>query len=134
MGVICARFACVLSGRTQHNQLHFQTSGIAAQGVVESCHVLRTRSLSAHQVQRVASTQRACGIQNQFRGAVEVDRIHGKQFQVSSYHALEALPGTKGAERSTRKPEVLRRLDMLARQVTVIYPTSAAICRHSGCG
>ena len=36
----------------------------------------------------------------------------------------------KGAERSTRKPEVLRRLDMLARQVTVIYPTSAAICRH----
>ena len=36
----------------------------------------------------------------------------------------------KGAERSTRKPEVLRRLDMLARQVTVIYPASAAICRH----
>ena len=36
----------------------------------------------------------------------------------------------KGAERSTRKPEVLRRLDMLARQVTVIYPTTAAICRH----
>jgi tRNA(fMet)-specific endonuclease VapC len=36
----------------------------------------------------------------------------------------------KGAERSTRKPEVLRRLDMLARQVTVIYPTGAAICRH----
>jgi len=36
----------------------------------------------------------------------------------------------KGAERSTRKPEVLRRLDMLARLVTVIYPTSAAICRH----
>lgn len=36
----------------------------------------------------------------------------------------------KGAERSTRKPEVLRRLDMLARQVRVIYPASAAICRH----
>jgi len=36
----------------------------------------------------------------------------------------------KGAERSTRKQEVLRRLDTLARQVTVIYPTGAAICRH----
>ncbi len=36
----------------------------------------------------------------------------------------------KGAERSTRKSEVLRRLDALARQVAVIYPTGAAICRH----
>lgn len=36
----------------------------------------------------------------------------------------------KGAERSSRKPEVLRRLDILARQVTVIYPANAAICRH----
>ena len=36
----------------------------------------------------------------------------------------------KGAERSTRKPDVLRRLDALARQVAVIYPTGAAICRH----
>lgn len=36
----------------------------------------------------------------------------------------------KGAERSTRKPEVLRRLDALARQVSVIYPTGPGICRH----
>ncbi|HSV46704.1 MAG TPA: type II toxin-antitoxin system VapC family toxin [Ramlibacter sp.] len=36
----------------------------------------------------------------------------------------------KGAERSTRKPEVVRRLDALARQVTVIYPSGPAICRH----
>ncbi|UUX97176.1 type II toxin-antitoxin system VapC family toxin [Aquabacterium sp. J223] len=36
----------------------------------------------------------------------------------------------KGAERSTRKAEVLRRLDALARQVPVAYPTSPAICRH----
>lgn len=36
----------------------------------------------------------------------------------------------KGAERSTRKPEVLRRLDALARQVPVIYPRGAAICQH----
>ena len=36
----------------------------------------------------------------------------------------------KGAQRSTRKPEVLRRLEALARQVTVRYPTSPAICQH----
>lgn len=36
----------------------------------------------------------------------------------------------KGAERSTRKPEVLRRLDALARQVPVRYPNGASICRH----
>lgn len=36
----------------------------------------------------------------------------------------------KGAERSSRKTEVLRRLDTLARQVPVIYPGSLAICRH----
>ncbi|MCK6435110.1 MAG: PIN domain-containing protein, partial [Aquabacterium sp.] len=36
----------------------------------------------------------------------------------------------KGAERSTRKPEVLRRLDALARQVTVLYPGGPAICQH----
>jgi tRNA(fMet)-specific endonuclease VapC len=36
----------------------------------------------------------------------------------------------KGAERSNRKPEVLRRLDKLAQQVTVIYPTRPDICRH----
>lgn len=36
----------------------------------------------------------------------------------------------KGAERSTRKAEVLRRLDTLARQVPVRYPAGPAICRH----
>lgn len=36
----------------------------------------------------------------------------------------------KGAERSTRKPEVLRRLEALARQVAVLYPTGPAICEH----
>lgn len=36
----------------------------------------------------------------------------------------------KGAERSTRKSEVLRRLDALARQVSVLYPGGPAICRH----
>lgn len=36
----------------------------------------------------------------------------------------------KGAERSTRKPDVLRRLDALARQVPVIHPVGSAIGRH----
>ena len=36
----------------------------------------------------------------------------------------------KGAERSTRKTAVLRRLDVLIRQVPVIYPAGPAICRH----
>lgn len=36
----------------------------------------------------------------------------------------------KGAERSTRKRVVLRRLDALARQVTVLYPGGPAICQH----
>lgn len=36
----------------------------------------------------------------------------------------------KGAERSSRKSDVLRRLDALARQVPVIYPAGPSICRH----
>jgi tRNA(fMet)-specific endonuclease VapC len=36
----------------------------------------------------------------------------------------------KGARRSTRPAEVLRRLEALARQVPVLYPNGPAICRH----
>ncbi|WP_374327984.1 type II toxin-antitoxin system VapC family toxin [Azonexus sp.] len=36
----------------------------------------------------------------------------------------------KGAERSRRKSEVLRRLEALVRQVPVRYPGGPAICRH----
>lgn len=36
----------------------------------------------------------------------------------------------KGAERSSRKAEVLRQLDGLIRQISVFYPADAAICRH----
>ena len=36
----------------------------------------------------------------------------------------------KGAERSNRKAEVLRRLETLARQVPVLYPAGPAICSH----
>ncbi len=36
----------------------------------------------------------------------------------------------KGAEGSIRKPDVLRRLQALARQVSVVYPGGPAICQH----
>jgi len=36
----------------------------------------------------------------------------------------------KGAERSTRKTDVLRRLDNFTRQIPVIYATQPAICSH----
>lgn len=36
----------------------------------------------------------------------------------------------KGAERSTRKEEVLRRLGLLTRQLPVLYPTGDTICEH----
>jgi tRNA(fMet)-specific endonuclease VapC len=36
----------------------------------------------------------------------------------------------KGAERSTRKPEVLRRLEHLTRQVPVAYQASRSLCEH----
>lgn len=36
----------------------------------------------------------------------------------------------KGAERSTRKAEVLRRLESLVRQVPVLYPLGSAVCQH----
>ncbi|MCR4304056.1 MAG: type II toxin-antitoxin system VapC family toxin [Gallionella sp.] len=36
----------------------------------------------------------------------------------------------KGAERSSRKAEVLRRLESLTRQVPVVFDTSHALCGH----
>jgi tRNA(fMet)-specific endonuclease VapC len=36
----------------------------------------------------------------------------------------------KGAERSNRRAEVIRRLDALAREVQVLYPQGLGICQH----
>lgn len=36
----------------------------------------------------------------------------------------------KGAERSTRKAQVLRQLDQLTQQVTVLYDARRALCEH----
>lgn len=57
-----------------------------------------------------------------------VDALHEDDSLCMSFITWAEL--LKGAERSTRKAEVLRRLDALARQVPVIYPAGPAICRH----
>ena len=36
----------------------------------------------------------------------------------------------KVAQRSTRKPEVLRQLDLLTRHIKVLYATNKALCEH----
>ena len=50
-----------------------------------------------------------------------------EQLAMSFFTYAELL---KGAERSTRKPQVLRNLDALTRQIPVIYRTSAELCSH----
>ena len=60
--------------------------------------------------------------------AQRVDALPGEDRLCMSFITWAEL--LKGAERSTRKTEVLRRLDALARQVAVIYPSGPAICRH----
>ena len=51
----------------------------------------------------------------------------GDELCMSFFTFAELL---KGAERSTRKPEVLRRLDELARVVPVRYGVNRALCEH----
>lgn len=36
----------------------------------------------------------------------------------------------KGAERSTRKDDVLRKIDLLIRQIPVLFETSRTLCEH----
>jgi tRNA(fMet)-specific endonuclease VapC len=55
--------------------------------------------------------------------ALEKDVVLGMSFV--TYAEL-----LKGAERSTRKPEVLRQLDQLVRVVPVFFDTHKALCRH----
>ena len=51
----------------------------------------------------------------------------GDSLAMSFFTFAELL---KGAERSTRKPAVLRRLDALVGQVPVVYRADRAICMH----
>lgn len=60
--------------------------------------------------------------------AARIDALPAEDDLAMSFVTWAGL--LKGAERSTRKGEVLRRLDALARQVPIVYPTGPAICRH----
>ncbi len=60
--------------------------------------------------------------------AARIDALPAKDVLCMSFVTYAEL--LKGAERSTRKPDVLRRLDNLIRQVPVSYPDGAGICRH----
>ena len=59
------------------------------------------------------------------------DRINAlgndAQLCMSFFTLAELL---KGAERSTRKPDVLRQLDQLTRQVPVRHTTNHSLCTH----
>lgn len=60
--------------------------------------------------------------------AVRVNALQeGDSLCMSFFTYAELL---KGAERSTRKAEVIQRLDQLAREVPVIFETDGAMCRH----
>ena len=60
--------------------------------------------------------------------ALHVDALANDASLCMSFFTYAEL--LKGAERSTRKPQVLRRLDALTRQVPVLYHSSAALCGH----
>ena len=60
--------------------------------------------------------------------AQRVDAISAEDRLCMSFVTWAEL--LKGAERSSRKAQVLQRLDALARQVSVRYPTGPGICRH----
>ncbi|MCP5141074.1 MAG: type II toxin-antitoxin system VapC family toxin [Chromatiales bacterium] len=60
--------------------------------------------------------------------AARVDALHEDDHLAMSFITFAEL--LKGAERSTRKADVLSRLDALTRQIPVLYPQGSAICHH----
>lgn len=60
--------------------------------------------------------------------ARRVDALHTEDRLCMSFVTWAEL--LKGAEHSTRKGEVLLRLDSLAQQVSVLLPSDTAICQH----
>lgn len=60
--------------------------------------------------------------------AVRINKLDAEDGLCMSFVTYAEL--LKGAERSTRKSDVLRRLDNLTRQIPVSYPTQPAICSH----
>lgn len=60
--------------------------------------------------------------------AERVNALHPEDRLAMSFVTYAEL--LKGAERSTRKPEVVQRLERLREEVEVLYPQSEAICHH----
>ena len=60
--------------------------------------------------------------------AERVNALHPEDSLAMSFVTYAEL--LKGAERSTRKPEVVKRLERLREEIVVLYPQSAAICYH----
>lgn len=60
--------------------------------------------------------------------AARVDQLSSDDGLCMSFVSWAEL--LKGAERSMRKPEVLRQLELLAREISVKYPTDSGICHH----
>ena len=57
-----------------------------------------------------------------------INRLHEDDELCMSFVTYAEL--LKGAEGSTRKADVLRRLDGLVRQIPVAYPSGPELCRH----
>ncbi len=60
--------------------------------------------------------------------AVRLDALDGNDTVCMSFITFAEMLG--GAERSSRKPEVVRRLEQLTRLVPVAYPDGSSICHH----
>lgn len=60
--------------------------------------------------------------------AERVNAFHPEDRLAMSFVTYAEL--LKGAERSTRKPEVVQRLERLREEIEVLYPQSEAICYH----
>lgn len=81
-----------LSGHAaQHHRLDLQSLCIAAQDVIQSCHLLRTRSVGTRQVEGVASAQSARGIEYPFGHAMTVGGRDWKQSKVRLIGGCQAV-------------------------------------------
>ena len=60
--------------------------------------------------------------------AARIDALHDDDLLCMSFVTFAEL--LKGAEGSTRKPEVLRRLEEIAQLVPVFYPSGPEVCMH----
>lgn len=60
--------------------------------------------------------------------AARINALDDSDLLCMSYVSYAEL--LKGAQASTRKADVLRRLDVLTRQIAVLYPAGSRLCGH----